>query len=354
LPKITIIGPSKSFESGITHYTERLSKELKAPTIQYKRMVPKFLFPGKQRVDLSFGELDWYNPISWLKAAHKHQNSDVFIIEYWTAAVNHMILFLQIALLTYTKIYKFVNFGVPKEEKKFVLEMHEIVDPLEKSILPIKLYARITRRLIMRRAQSIVLHSQHDFDLVEKYPEKKYFIIPHGLYDQYMVRPEAHRSFNILFYGVIREYKGVEILLEAFNKLDFDVRLFIVGEPWDYVKIPNSDRIVRISCYVDEKTTENVFNLADVLVLPYKRASQSGVAHIGMAFGLPIIYTSVGGIHEALRDYEGGYCVPPNDPEGIRLMLELVYKAGPKRYPVPEHLKWENIKEKWKEVVENG
>jgi glycosyltransferase involved in cell wall biosynthesis len=317
-------------------------------------MIPKFLFPGKSRVwDMSQGSLDWYNPFTWLRSAYKNRSTGTFIVEYWTAAVNHMVLFLMIALLTYTKIYNFVNFGVPKEERRFILEMHEIIDPLEKSILPIRLYARLTRRLIMRGAQSIVLHSQHDFDLVEKYPEKKYFIIPHGLYDQYMVRPEAHRSFNILFFGVIREYKGLDTLLEAYHKLECDFRLFIVGEMWDYVKIPNSDRIVRISQYVDDKTTEQVFNLADVLVLPYKRASQSGVAHIGMAFGLPIIYTSVGGIHEALRDYEGGFCVPPNDPEGIRLMLEMVYKKGPIRYPVPEHLKWENIKEKWKDVIES-
>ncbi len=216
------------------------------------------------------------------------------------------------------------------------------MDPFEESILPIRLYSKITGKLLRKNLDAYITHSESDKQLVaERYaiaPEKIH-VIPHGLYDQYgklLDIKEARKDlsiyeeFVILSFGLIRKYKGIPYLISAFEQLPPEIleksRLLIVGEIWedrkellDQIKAsPLSDRITLVDEYIPDDKVNLYFSAADVVVLPYLRASQSGIAHIAMSFGKPVVVSEVGGLKESMANYEGTVFVPPGDIGSIR------------------------------------
>lgn len=372
MSRICLIGPSKRFLSGVSYYTIRLSNALsefaEVRTILFRKMLPKRLFPGWKRVGeelskLEFDEkvrvyeiLDWYNPISWLKAYRVAKKCDAIIFEWWTSSVAHM--YLAIGLLNRKKIPIF-------------LEFHEVVDPLENAILPIRIYSRVMGRLIRSFASHFVAHSEADKNLIAdiyRISKRKISVIPHGLYDHYERIENAREilgikeNFVILFFGLIRPYKGLKYLIEAFEALPDEIaensRLLIVGEVWEdkeslelAINSKRKEKITIVNRYVPDSEVSLYFSASDVLVLPYTRASQSGVAHIGMHFGIPIIATEVGGIKEALSDYPGAILVDTKAKSIAEALKKVYYERG--KYDAPERLKWENIAKEWIRMIEN-
>jgi len=370
--KISIIGPSTRFLSGISYYTtylsNALSKRCQVNAVLFRNMLPKFLFPGADRVGSSLSTieysehvdmkecLDWYNPFTWFRAVKSIKNSDACIFEWWTSSVSHMYLVIGILL----KIWK-----VP-----IILEFHEVVDTLEESILPIRVYSKVMGKLIRNLASEYVVHSEADRKLVsERYDiqEKKISIMVHGLYDQYpkIETENAKKELDIdseyvvLFFGLLRPYKGASYLVRAFEALPETIRskstLVIAGEPWEDKEVlslvkdsPYSNQIRMFSEYISDEQVPYIFSSSDVLVLPYTRASQSGVAHIGISYGMPIIASKVGGLAESLDKYKGTVFVSPQDVQELAVSLEdvLVKKSG-MVYPLPDSLQWDNISLEW-------
>lgn len=341
--KIAIIGPSEKYASGIANYTWRLGIELNCIPILYGNMLPRFLFPGRERVGTSrtkitYGRtpkyLDWYNPLTWIRAIKEIRKSDIFIVEWWSVSVAHMLLF--ICLLA---------------GRRFVIEAHEILDPMEQKSCLLNAYARFCRYILFNKASAIVVHNHADSLLIsDKY--KNVTVIPHAVYDQFTIDPKEHDTLNILFFGLIREYKGIEILLTSFETLNIpNKHLLIIGENWDKIPIPERNDITYVNKYVSDEDAEFYFNQADCLVLPYTRGSASGVAAIGMHYGLPIIASRVDGIYEQLRDYEGVMWIDPGDTFGLTQWLySVALDNRKKRYEVPERLQWKTVKKQWEEL----
>lgn len=372
---IVIIGPSEKFLSGISYFTLRLSNALSHLTdvkaILFRKMLPKRLFPGWRRVGEAlttqkFDErvevyeiLDWYNPITWLKAFRIARKADVIIFQWWTSSVAHMYLALEVLNL---------------KRRPIIIEFHEVVDPLESSILPVRIYSRVMGRLIRRFATRYVTHSNSDKELISKnYGIEKgnIEVIPHGIYDHYKkierniarskVGIKEEEEFAILFFGLLRPYKGVEYLIKAYERLPEDFinksRLFIVGETWEdkeskeLAKVSKfSNKINVVDRYVSDEEISLYFSASDVLVIPYTRASQSGVAHIGMAFGMPIIASEVGGLKESLGKYEGTVFVQPGRAEDIAKALMSTFDER-REFEAPDELRWEEIARKWFKLV---
>lgn len=338
---ITIIGPNKKFLSGITYYTIRLANALNRhhniSVITIKNLLPRFLFPGKYRVgkplsNLEFNKniqvcdcLNYYIFPGIFKAINflKKQNANAIIMQWWSssAALNYLLL----------KIINRLFFN-----KKIIIEFHETLDPLENNIWIIRIYARLVSKILFYNLDAYVVHSDYDKDLVQRaynLKKEKVFVIPHGPYDHYVKRMKIKKNkstFNILFFGLIRNYKGLKYLIEAFNKIHLELidnfRLNIVGEIWDdkervYAMIKNSkyrDKIKLISKYVSDEGVNKYFTLADVVVLPYTGVSQSGVAQIAVSYGKPIIATNIGSLIETLGDYNGALFVEPRNSEQIK------------------------------------
>lgn len=373
---ITIIGPSSRFLSGISYYTTYLANSLSekycVQAVLFRKMLPKGLFPGAARVgkDLSTITyrksvnmqecLDWYNPVTWHQAYRTASKSKVCIFEWWTSSVAHM--YLVIGLLLRLK-------GVP-----IILEFHEVVDTLEEAILPLRIYSKVTGRLIRRLANRYVTHSVSDQNLVaERYqiPIEKISVIPHGLYDQYpVIEPDAAKkhlgitaSNVILFFGLLRPYKGAKNLIHAFEQLPQSLKnttvLLIAGETWEDRETlmtaeisQDHDKILLFSKYISDEEVPYFFSAANLLALPYTRASQSGVAHIGISYGMPIVASQVGGLAESLGQYEGTYFVIPENVAELSQMLETVLTEEHKKYPLPESMRWDHIAITWKMLID--
>ncbi|HWQ63165.1 MAG TPA: glycosyltransferase [Methanospirillum sp.] len=371
---VVVVGPSPRFLSGISYYTLRLSNALadhrQVTSLLFRYMLPQRLFPGWKRVgtdltSLKYSEkirvretLDWYNPLTWIQASHEFRDADVIILEWWTSSVAHM--FLALLLMNIKKI-------------PVIIEFHEVVDPLEFSFAPIRIYARLMGRLIRRMACRYIVHSEHDRHLISTHyriPESRIGVIPHGLYDQYPIhdQKDSKRSlmvsdyFIFLFFGLIRPYKGVIHLIHAFEMLPEAIKnnsfLYIVGEVWeDHASIdaaqtsPVSDRIRLLNKYASDGEIPVYFSAADALVLPYTRASQSGVAHIGISYGLPIIASKVGGLAESLSGYGGTTFVQPEDERELAHAMEQVHSVGYQRYQVPSELNWDSIARKYEKEI---
>jgi len=377
---ICIVGPSKRFLSGISYYTIRLANAMSAEkdvsVVCFRQLLPTFLFPGKSHVgkdisDLNFSPrisvfdgMDYNNPLTWVRAYSfiKGHKPDVIILQWWTSSVAHMQLLLKM-------------FAGLLHTPKIIIEFHEVVDPFEESILPIRLYSKLTGKLLRKNLDAYIAHSESDKKLVaERYaiaPEKIH-VIPHGLYDQYgevLDSNDAKKTlsikeeFVILSFGLIRKYKGIPYLIRAFEQLPSETleksRLLIVGEIWEDRKelldqieaSPHSGRITLVDEYVPDEKVSLYFSAADVVVLPYLRASQSGIAHIAMSFGKPVVVSEVGGLKESMAGYEGTFFVPPGDIEFIRKAILSLFGTD-ERYEAPDQ-KWDKIINRYIELIQS-
>lgn len=330
--RICVIGPSHYFYSGVSNYTVMLANGLAerhdVSVLYLRKLAPKALYPLKEflggkmgyvRTDSSiraFDGVDYHSPLSWRRGVRflRREMPDVVILQWWTAAVAHMYLPL---------VREAERIGA-----KILVEMHEVIDPTEAAVHGLQRYSKVAFGPLRKRAQAFIAHSERDANLIAKeygLRQDAIHVIPHGLYDygEPVDREEARRlwhvedSFAILQFGSVRRYKGTTMLLDAFDALDPEIasrsRLLICGGLWDDAEeirqrvgsSPNAAQITLSGAMIPDEQMPGLFAASDVVTLPYIRASQSGVAAIGMAHGKPIIATRVGGLEEGLRDYPG-------------------------------------------------
>lgn len=376
--KVCIAGPSKRFTSGISYYTIKLANAMSDPyqvsAICFRQLLPTFLFPGKGHVgkDISsldfnskvdvFDGMDYNNPFTWLGAYKflKQQKPDVVILQWWTSSVAHMHILLKIFARLICK-------------PRIIIEFHEVVDPFEDSILPIRVYSKFTGKLLRKNLNAYITHSESDKELVaQRYniDLSSIYVVPHGLYDQYgspMDNEKAKRQlsieedFVILSFGLIRKYKGITHLIKAFEQLPDEIlqnsRLLIVGEIWDdrreitdqIAVSPFKDKITLLDEYVPDDKVALYFSAADVVVLPYLRASQSGIAHIAMVFGKPVVVSRVGGLQESMADYNGTFFVEPGNVQEITAEIAKQF-GSEEKYETPERT-WDTTLKYYNEII---
>jgi len=382
--KICIVGSSKRFFSGLTTHTiflaNALAKRNQVSVVLLRNLLPRFLYPGKQHVGQTnylvdfdpevdvYQGMDWNSPRSWYSAYKfiKRHQPDAIIMLWWTSSVAHMELFLAIA-------------NRMKIKANLILEMHEVVDPLEESILPIRLYSRLAGRMIMKRADAFTTQSssaKNQVAQIYKLGEERIFVVPVGLYQDYKRVSDKNTSkkelgieeeFIILYFGMIRKYKGVPHLVEAFNRLPQDIaqhsRLVIAGEDWgDETSLdgvinssPYKEQITYRPEFVPDDMIPRYFSAADVVVLPYLRTAGSGVANIALAYGKPIITSDLETMRECLADYQGAMFTPVGDSAAIAQKLREIYTqyepGKPMLYNPPQNT-WDEIAKQYEQIIE--
>ena len=172
-------------------------------------------------------------------------------------------------------------------------------------------------------------------DLFRLKPDARHTSIQHPLYSHFGEKLDRtvaedklgldHGKKNILFFGLIRTYKGLDILLEAFGKLDESYQLIIAGEPYGSFEryqeiidsLPNKDRIRMCLKYIKDSEVKDYFSAADLAVLPYRSATQSGISSVSYHFDVPMIVTDVGGLKETIGDRGTGIVASECTPEAI-------------------------------------
>jgi len=331
--RVLVVGSGWRFTSGISYYTCRLANALTSSydvgAILMRQLLPTRLYPGRERVgqplnDLRYDDrvevfdgIDWWGLPSLAGAVRflRRFRPDVLVLQWWTGAVLHSYLILCAA----ARIA-----GVP-----VVIEFHEVQDTGEARLRWAARYVRAGIKPLLGAASGIVVHSRFDQEQirltygVSTVPQ---VVARHGPYDHHRnadgERTARSESRNVLFFGTIRPYKGLEDLIEAFGRLPEDWRLTVVGETWEGWTLPAEliaasparERIAFVNRYVTDAEVNDFFAAADLVVLPYRRSSASGPLHIAMSHGLPVVVTAVGGLVEAAGDYPGVRFAPPADP----------------------------------------
>lgn len=369
--RVVVIGSGWRFASGISHYTYRLSCALAdrypVGTLLMRRLIPRHLYPGRDRVGARelttaypahipvYDGVDWYWGRSLARALRwlDWQRPTVVVLEWWSGAVLH----------TYLRLARYAT----RRGARVILEWHEAQDTGEAAVPGACRYVQALMPRLLSTADAHVVHSDFDMRAIKAaFPlgDVPVRVIPHGPYDHLTVQatpqesqlirrrplavPPTHGSpFTLLYFGVVRPFKGVEDLVTAFSGLSRDqavrFRLCVVGETWEnwtapaeaIARSPHSDLIERVDRYVTDAEVAGFFGRADAVVLPYHRSSSSGPLQIAMSAGLPVVTTAVGGLIEAVQRYPGAILVPPRDPGALRqAFLQLLERRG-QRYSDP-------------------
>jgi len=338
--RICVVGPGTRFLSGITYYTfglcNALSERFAVSAILIRQLLPTALYPGRKRVGRAistlalptdapaFDGVDWWWGLSLPRALRflVRARPDVLILQWWTGTVLHT--YLMLALLARL-------LGA-----RIVIEFHEVLDTGEDRLAAASLYVKVVAPWLFRLASGYVVHSSFDEHLIAarygatNIPVR---IIPHATYDHYRQggawRAAPPDCCNLLYFGVIRPYKGVEDLIRAFDAIPPDeihrYWLTVVGETWEGWALPGEliarsrygDRITFLNSYVPDDEVDRIFGGADLVVLPYHRSSQSGPLHIALHYGLPVVVSAVGGLTEAVAGYEGAVLTEPADEAAL-------------------------------------
>jgi glycosyltransferase involved in cell wall biosynthesis len=374
--RVMVVGSGWHMTSGISHYTYRLSTALaerhQVSALLMRRLVPRRVYPGAARVgafvtDAAYPEhvpvydgVDWYWGRSMRAAIEfmDRERPEVVILQWWTGAVLHS--YLRLAS------------HAARHGARVIMEWHESQDVGEAGLPGTRRYVGSLMPWLLAWSAAHVVHS--DFDLgaiTSAYPlgMAPVRVIGHGPYDHLAPRvPAAGASrpdggpMRLLYLGLVRPFKGVEDLVEAFSGLDRGdaerFRLTIVGETWEgwsapeeaIGRSPHADLIERVDRYVTDTELAEYFASADAVVLPYHRSSASGPLQIAMSAGLPVVVTSVGGLVEAVRDYPGALLVPPQDVPGLRAaLLGLPARRG-QRYADPHS--WELVADEFTALID--
>jgi glycosyltransferase involved in cell wall biosynthesis len=352
--RVCVVGPGTRFLSGITYYTYSLIEALgeaghQCSAVLVRKLVPARFYPGRARVGSALTELrlpsdvrrvdgvDWYWGRSLLRAVAflRRERPQVLVLQWWTGAVLHTYLVLAVV----ARLYR----------ARIVVEFHEAQDVGEARLPLAGRYTDLLGRGLLRLSAAQLVHSDFDRDLVRgRYGvNESVELIPHAGYDYLPPRPPLRDApdgvINLLYFGVIRPFKGVEDLIAAVDLLSSAPGparprfwLTVVGETWEGWDLPSRliaesplrDRITFVNRYVTDAEAAGYFAGADVVVLPYHRSSSSGPLQIAMAAGLPLVATNVGGLVEATAHYPGAVLADPSDPaslaDGILQAAELV------------------------------
>jgi glycosyltransferase involved in cell wall biosynthesis len=329
--RIAFLSPFYPYRGGIAQFSDSLflslqkSTEIKAFT--FTRQYPGFLFPGKTQyvseADIDRGinaerVLDSVNPLTYRKTAERIRvfEPDIILISYWMP-------FFAFSLGRVARILKKIC-----PQAKIISVMHNVI-PHEKRTGD----DFLTRFYLKQNDSFVVLNEKSKDDLLKLKPDAKYLVLPHPLYDHYgnkIEKAEARKKLGIpsdkkvmLFFGLIRSYKGVDLILEALAELDESYYLIIAGEVYGsfdkYKEIIKKNllenRVLLQTKFIPESEIALYFSAADVCVLPYRSGTQSGIEGISYHFGLPVIVTDVGGLKETVEKYRS-YCITPRSRLG--------------------------------------
>ncbi|MEL6275944.1 MAG: glycosyltransferase, partial [Bacteroidota bacterium] len=231
---------------------------------------------------------------------------------------------------------------------------------------------RAFTRYFVKPVDGFIAMSQSVFEQISLFSDRPKRLSPHPIFDnfgQLATREEAHQKLGLdptykylLFFGLIREYKGLDLLLEAFADARFrgtNIKLIVAGEfytdrgPYDRLieKHQLSADIIQVDRFIQDSEVADYFNAADLLVLPYKTATQSGVTQIAYHFNTPMIVTDVGGLAEGCPDGKVGYVVAPKPDAITNAILRFFAEDNPIDFVAG--IKEEKKKYSWEILTQN-
>ena len=367
--KIIIVGSAYPYRGGLATFNERLAKEFAAQgdeveVITFTLQYPSFLFPGKTQYSdrlppegLSIkAEINSVNPFNWVKVGRKirKKKPDKVVFPYWMS-------FMAPCFGTIARVAK------KTETIKCIGLIHNMI-PHELSVLD-----KFFPAYFVKSMDAFVAMSKTVLEDISKFDKKnkpKCFA-PHPTYDSYgeiISKESALSALNLdkekrylLFFGFIRAYKGLDLLLDAFadSRLrSCNLRLIIAGEFYEGEQFyMNKIRTLGIESEIELRTTfipdaevNAYFCAADLVIQPYKTATQSGVTQIAYYYEKPMLVTNVGGLGEVVPDKKVGYVVEPNAKAIADALFDFFTYRNEQSYI--DNIRIEKEKYSWKSIVE--
>lgn len=332
--KIVLIGPVYPYKGGISHYTgmmfRALAEEYDVKMVSFKMQYPKFLFKKEQK-DYSNDRFKINDTNYWLNTANpfniaataqkiRREKPDAVILQWWHPY--------------FAPCYWLLSHFLGKCKVIFIC--HNVF-PHERFPLD-----RFLTKLTLRRGDGFIVQSHQDEDdLCAILPGARHILTPHPTYNAFKIRNitmEGGRAQlqmppdvpMLLFFGFIREYKGLRHLLKAMPTIRKALKqavLWVVGDfggeesKASYLQLIEQlelgDSIRLVEGYVPDEEVEKYFAAADLVICPYESATQSGIVQIAYGFEKPVVVTDVGGLPDVVIDEKTGYVVPNKDSEAI-------------------------------------
>ncbi len=376
--KIVILGTAYPYRGGLATFNERLARQFLSEghevevwtfTLQY----PSFLFPGKTQYssekapnDLLIRRvLNSCNPFNWLRVGHQLRKAapDMLICCYWMAF--------------FAPAYGLISRIARRNGKTKAIALVHNMMPHEPSILD-KLFAPY----FVKSQNGFVALSESVKEDIEKIESSlpcgegrggvsPVSVSPHPIYDHYgerMTKEEACKVLGLdpkknymLFFGLVRAYKGLDLLLDAFAQIKDQLpslQLIIAGEFYEdeekyRVQIASNgldERVILRNEFIPDADLRKYFGAADLIVQPYKSATQSGVTQVAFHFEKPMLVTNVGGLGEIVHDHQMGYACAPTADAIAEDVLD--YFTNNRQAAYTAYLQKEKTKYAWSKITE--
>jgi glycosyltransferase involved in cell wall biosynthesis len=372
MKKVVIIGPAHPLRGGLATFNQRLAKEFiergyDCSIYSFSLQYPSFLFPGKtQYSDEPAPEgitihtvINSINPLNWIKTGRRlrKEKPDIIVVRFWIPLMGP-------ALGTILR----------RAARKVQGEPHTRIICIADNVIPHEKRPGDTAftKYFLKSCDAFITMSEKvmaDLRLFEK--NKPAYLVQHPLYDNFgsiIPKTDARKHLGlpengniILFFGFIRRYKGLDLLLEAMRLLHFkfkisNLKLLIAGEFYEDEKpyleqIEKSgikDQLIVRTQFIPDSEVKYYLCSADAVIQPYRNATQSGVTPLAYHFERPMIVTNVGGLPSLVPHEKAGLVVEP-DPEAIAKGIIQFYQLG-ENYFIP-HLRSEKQKYSWANMV---
>ncbi|UAY53643.1 glycosyltransferase family 4 protein [Ferruginibacter albus] len=368
--KVIIIGPAYPLRGGLASYDERLAREFQSQGYStsiytFSLQYPGFLFPGTTQYstepapkDLDIHvRINSINPLNWLSVGNelKKLRPDIIVVRYWLPFMGPCLgtILRKVKKNRHTKVICIADNVIPHEKrigdtvftKYFLKPIDAFITMSEKVLGDLKLFAH-------NKPAKFVAHPLYD-----NFGEK---ISKEEAREQLKIDKD---EFIILFFGFIRHYKGLDILLktapllkEKFNIQNW--KILVAGEFYedrkqydDLIQQLNiQDKLILRTDFIPDSEVKNYLCAADVVIQPYRNATQSGVTPLAYHFEIPMIVTNVGGLPSLVPDNKVGLVAEP-DPGSISEKIIEYFNKGEQHF-LP-YLKEEKKKYSWAVMVDS-
>jgi glycosyltransferase involved in cell wall biosynthesis len=364
--KLVIIGPAWPLRGGLSAFDEKLATQFTEKGIQtridtFSLQYPSFLFPGKSQyttdpkpinvnIDVCINSI---NPFNWIIIGLKlyREKPDLIIVRFWIPFLAPCLgTILKIAQLNkHTKVISIIDNMIPHEKR---------------------MGDRLLTKYFVKTVDGFIAMSEKVKNDIKTFSHKPVSISPHPIFNHFgdpITKMEARTQLGlpqqdkiILFFGYIRKYKGLDLLIQAMANetiKNLGIQLIIVGEFYEdastYHDLVNAlglqNRISFNSNYIPDGEVKNYVCSADFIIQPYKNATQSGVTPLAYHFEKPMLVTNVGGLADTVPHLKTGIVVAPTAEE-IAKGIETLYELGEKHF-IPNIIE-EKKKYSWSQMTE--
>ncbi len=361
--KIIIVGTTYPFRGGLAAYNERLAREYMkqgndVEIYTFSLQYPSFLFPGKSQfstepvpADLKINRtISSVNPLTWIKTGReiKRKSPDKIIFCYWMAF--------------FAPCFGTIARNARNSKTKMIAMIHNMI-PHEPTILD-----KLFPKYFVNAMDGFVAMTDSVVSDINKFDNlmKPKVVSPHPIYDHFgeqlpknlaALKLGLHENFSyILFFGFIRHYKGLDLLIEAFadkRLRQFPVKLIVAGEfyenPEPYLrqisKLKLDNIVILRTKFIPEHEVRTYFSIADMVAQPYRSATQSGVSQIAYHFEKPMLVTDVGGLAETIPNGKVGYVVDVNPTQIADALVDFYTNNQSEKFI--ENIKIEKQKYEW-------